>query len=204
LSNQSASSPFRVSLIGAPEADILVGGAPTAPLIRIRGFLEAYDPVATVDMLNNPQETAPPGHGTTQYWSVATPTVSAQRQQVKHTRVGQLIRNLIYVFRDTSGVRSATVEPDEFTIMWDSRLIDSNKPVPVHRAQVYEAYGFSAPTGVLIRPFTDDQDGTAGFENRHLWIPTVESTRLEFEGTFGAAGTVEILTNDVAVTALGR
>jgi len=204
LSNQSASSPFRVSLIGAALGDLVSGGTPTAPTVRIRAFLEAYDPVAETDMLGNPQETAPPGHGTTQYWSVTTPSVSAQRQQVRHTRVGNLIRNLIYVFRDTNGARSATVEPDEFTLTWDSRLVISNKPTAVHKAEMSEAFGFSAPAGVLVLPFTDDQDGTAGYENRHLWIPTVESTRLEFEGTFGAAGVMEIITNDVGVTALGR
>lgn len=204
LSNQSASSPFRVSLIGATLADLITGGAPTAPAVRIRGFLESYDPVAETDMLGNPQETAPPGHGTTQYWSVATPTVSAQRQQVRHTRVGNLIRNLIYVFRTAAGARDATVEPDDFTLLWDSRLVFSNKQTLVHKAEISEVYGFAAPLGVIVLPFTDDQDGQAGFENRHLWVPTVESTRLEFEGTFGAAGVMEILTNDVGVTALGR
>jgi len=62
----------------------------------------------------------------------------------------------------------------------------------------------SADAGVLVFPFTDDQDGGIGYESRHMWLPTVQSTRLEIEGAFGAAGTLEILTNDVAVTALGR
>lgn len=205
LSNQNQSAPFRVRVTLNATSNLYSGGAPTDPSIRVRGYLEAYSPVAAADMLGQAQEQAPPGHGATQFWSVNTASVASGQQQIRHPRVGNLIRNLVYVFRDTSGDRSATVEPDSFTLTWDSRQVTVNLPNEVHRAELYEAFGLSTiPTGVLVLPFTDDQDGQAGYESRHMWLPTVQSTRLEMDASFGAAGTMEILTNDVAVTQLGR
>jgi hypothetical protein len=202
LSNQNQSAPFRVRITINNTAGIVTGGAPTMPAVRVRGYLEAYSPPAAADLIGQPQETAPPGHGATQFWSATTPTVSAGAQQVRLPRVGNLIRNLIFVSR-ASGVRSAAVEPDDLTLTWDSRQVFASHINQVHRRDIYEAFGVAPPTGVLVLPFTDDQDGTAGYESRHLWLPTVDSTRLEVSGTFGA-GTFEILTNDVSVTALGR
>lgn len=205
LSNQNQSAPFRVSVSLAASTTILdTVGSATLPSVRIRGYLEAYSPVAAADLVGNPQEQTPPGHGATQFWSVNTHNVSSGRLQVTHTRVGNLIRNLIYVFRDSSGDRSATIEPDEFTLNWDSRQVFVNTPNVVHRANIRDTFGVNPPTGVLVLPFTDDQDGSAGYESRHMWLPTVQATRLELDATFGGTGTVQILTNDVAVTAAGR
>lgn len=205
LSNQNQSAPFRVHVSLAASTTILstVGDA-TLPSVRIRGYLEAYSPVADMDLVGNPQEKAPPGHGATQFWSVNTRNVSSGRLQIPHSRVGNLIRNLIYICRDSSGDRDATTEPDELTLNWDSRQVVVNLPNEVHRAQVFDTFGVAPPTGVLVFPFTDDQDGSGGYESRHMWMPTVQATRLELDATFGATGTIEILTNDVAVTAAGR
>ena len=204
LSNQTQSSPFRIRVTLAPSADIVTGGTPTLPTVRVKGFLEAYSQVPAQSMLGQPQEQFPPGHGATQFWSTTTVNIASGQNQVKHPRVGNLIRNLIYVFRDSSGDRSATVEPDSATLTWDSRQVFVNLPDDVWRSDIYESFGVAAPTGVLVTPFTDDQDGSAGYESRHMWLPTVQSTRLELDASFGAAGTMEVLTNDVAVTALGR
>lgn len=204
LQNQSASAPFRVRMSLAPIASYVTGATTNPTAVRIRGYLEAWSQPMGVDLNGQPTETAPPGHGAAQYWSVTTPTVSAARQQIRLTRTGNLIRALAFVHRDVSGVRSATVEPDDITFTWDTRQILVAVPNKVHRGWQREAFGFDFPTGVLVLPFNDDQDGTAGNESRHLYLPSVGSTRFEYEGTFGAAGTVEILTNDVAVTQLGR
>jgi hypothetical protein len=203
LANQNPTSPFRVRLSGATLASIVVGGAPTAPAVRIRGYLEAWSPVGPTDMLNQAQQQAPPGHGATQYWSVTTPLVSAGVNQVRLTRVGNLIRTLIFVHRTAAGARDAAVEPDEFSLTWDQRQVLVNRPNFLHRAAIRDAYGFSPPTGVLVLPFHDDQDGQGGNENRHLWLATNTATRLDYVGTFGA-GQVEVITNDVAITQAGR
>jgi len=205
LANQSAQNPFRISLTGGTLADLVVGGAPVAPTVRIRAYVEAYSIPAPKDLLGQSQEVAPPGHGSVQFWSVAAPTVSAAFGSVRLPRVGNLIRNIILVHRLASGARDEAMIPDAITLRWDSRDLVTNKLREHIRSDMFAATGLSTiPPGVIAFQRTDDQDGTAGFENRHQWLPTVQSTRLDYEGTFDAAGTVEILTNDVAVTAAGR
>jgi len=205
LANQSAQNPFRVNLTGAALADLVVGGAPVAPTVRIRAYVEAYSVPAPTDLLGQSQEQAPPGHGAVQYWSVAAPTVSAAFGSVNMPRVGNLMRNLILVHRLASGARDEAMIPDAVTLRWDSRDLVTSKLREHVKRDMYHATGLSTlPAGVLAFMFTDDQDGSAGFENRHQWLPTVQSTRLDYEGTFDAAGTLEIVTNDIAVTAAGR
>lgn len=203
LGNQNASSAYKVDLTVNTLANLITGGAPTAPALTIRGYLEAWSAPAAVDLLNQPQETKPPGLGTTQFWSPYVPVVAAGQQTIRLTKVGNLIRNLILVTRDNTGARVNTMLPDPIRIVWDAADL-FNEPVTYRRKKMYEQTNITPPTGVYAYLFTDDQDGHAGFENRHLWLPTVQSTRLEVQGVFGGAGTLEILTNDVAVTPAGR
>ena len=37
-----------------------------------------------------------------------------------------------------------------------------------------------------------------GDEEPNLWLPTVQASRVELQGVFAAAGSLQILTNDVA------
>jgi hypothetical protein len=103
--------------------------------------------------------------------------------------------------RDASNVRSASIYPDDLTITWDRyQLFKESKAVRrVKMAENAGQYGFALPTGVYHYGF--HEDGSApGNEKRNLWLPTLQPTSIMFEGTFGAAGTLEIMTNDVAAT----
>ena len=53
--------------------------------------------------------------------------------------------------------------------------------------------------GVFVYDFMHEFDGLYGRGNRDLWLPTLGSTRLEVQGSFGTAGTLTVLTNDVAI-----
>lgn len=205
LANQNATSPYQVRLTINTLANLATsgGGANTAPAIVISGYLEAWSAPADKDLLGNSQETLPPGLGTTQFWSPYVPVVAAGQQQIRLTKVGNLIRNIVFVTRNGAGARVNTIMPDPTRVVWDAADI-FNEPLTYRRKKFYEQYNIQPPTGVYTYCFTDDQDGHAGYENRHLWLPTVQSTRLEVQGVFGLAGTLEILTNDVAVTPAGR
>ncbi len=204
LANQNPASAFKVALTIPPLATLLsTVGTATAPNITIRGYLEAWSAPAPTDLLGQAQETLPPGLGTTQYWSPFSPVVAAGQQTIRLTKVGNLIRNLVLITRDVNGARSAAMLPDPIRIVWDAADL-INEPVTYRRKKMFEQSGIQPPVGVYCYSFTDDQDGHNGYENRHLWLPTVQSTRLEIQGVFGAAGTIQILTNDVAVTPAGR
>jgi hypothetical protein len=208
LANQNAAAAYKVrvtlnNLTGAYSAS-----PSTPPVVRVRGYLEAWSQPTPTDLAGRPQSIAPPQHGTTQYWSVFSRIFNAGDNIILLPRVGNLIRNLIFVVRDSTGARVSYANlPDPLEIRWDARqLIYEPK---MYRRSVTaerilpntllgEALGIEA--GVLPYTFTHDVLGHAGDGTPELWLPTVQSTRLEFHSpTFPAGGgTVEVLTNDVA------
>jgi hypothetical protein len=154
---------------------------------------------------------------TTQFWSSQQYNINAGQQTVRLTRVGNYIRNLIMVFRAASGttqrVTNDAFMPDPTTLYLDTRpldIIERNNWIQ----QMYERTGFGGAlaatvpakdvakgldSGVWVYDFMHEFDGTLGMENRDLWLPTLGSTRLELQGSFGGAGVLTVLTNDVAI-----
>jgi hypothetical protein len=146
------------------------------------------------------QAVQPPALGTTQLWSKNIPPVTLGANTVQFKRVGNLIRTLVLVHRDGSGVRSDANLPDPLQLFMDGRLI-FNEGLAIRRNYMRERYGVPAASidaGVVVIDFAHDFDGRMGGELRDNWLQTAQSTRLELQGSFAAAGALTILTNDVA------
>jgi len=219
LPNQNSAAQFRVKLNLNNLASIFTGGTfTTNPTVRIRAYIEAWDqPEAATN--GQPNQTTPPAMNTTQFWSVQQFPVNAGTQNVKLTRVGNYIRNLIMVYQNGAGARAAidAQYPDPATLYYDTRPVDI-----VDRqeflGQITERYGYVAAIGTTIASpgtavpadsaggrdngvwpwdFCHEFDGTVGHENRDQWLPTLSSTRLEIGGVWGSAGTLSVMTNDV-------
>jgi hypothetical protein len=60
----------------------------------------------------------------------------------------------------------------------------------------------SRDAGVFAYLFNRSTKNTVGDDSPALWIPTVQSTRLEIAGNSSEAGTLQIITNDVAPVAV--
>lgn len=56
---------------------------------------------------------------------------------------------------------------------------------------------FTRPTGVFVLPF-NHSDGRMGNEDPVLWLPTMDTSRLEIDGVSAVAGSIEMLINEVA------
>lgn len=200
LPNLNAAQSYKLEYNINPRSEWLSAAPTTLPNIRVRAFLDAWQqPQGALDPFGNPQEQVPPGVGTTQYWSESSFVVPLGQHTVRLTKTGNLIRNLVFEFRTAAGARSDTVMPDDLEIIRDAETLH-NEPAWLRQIIMRKRYGFSPETGVLVYDAISDQDGHAGAENRHRWIPTIEATRLEVKGNFGAAGVVNVLTNDVAPT----
>ncbi len=219
LPNQNAAATFKVRATlnsGAANAGLYTGTIPsTQPTVRVRAYIETWDQPESSSAGQTNQIT-PPAMNTTQFWTAQTFNVAATgNQQFRMTRVGNYIRNLIFVYRSAAGLRSANDAsfPDPATLLVDARpvdIIERNN----WRHQMYERTGFGGvvgagttandtpqglDNGVYVYDFTHEFDGSLGRENRDLWLPTLGSTRLEIQGSFAATGTLTVLTNDVAV-----
>lgn len=204
IGNQNAGANYRVRLTGNTSANIYSTAPTTAPAVRVRGYLEAWTQPTATDLAGRPQAVMPPRHGTTQYWSKFTRTnIGSGSQTIALPRVGNLLRNLIFIFRTPSGatgIRSTANLPDPVSINWDARML-TNEPRQLRRSYMGERFITSTagiPAGVLAYDFDHDVLGHGGNGTPELWLPTVQSTRLELAGSFGAGGDLTVITNDVA------
>jgi hypothetical protein len=206
LPNQNSSAAFQVRIGVNTLAGAFGGTPPTAGTLRIQAWDAEWDQPAS-NTLGMPNETAPPALNTTQFWSQQSYVYNAAAQTIRFTRVGNYIRNMILVFRDSSGVRDATAIPTQTTFYLDTQpidIVDSS----IWKVRMSQRGGYTGTldvagaqdTGVWVYDFSHDWNGRYGFETRNQWLPTLTTTRFEIQGTFGAAGTLTVLTNDVIIS----
>ncbi len=215
LPNQNAAATFKLRLtLSASTGIYATPPATTLPTVRVRVYLEAWDQPEN-QAAGAINQTQPPAMNTTQFWSTQIFNVSAGFQTIRLTRVGNYIRNLIFILRraGTSRANGNSDWPDPVTVYLDTRPLDTIE-INNFRHQMYERSGFGGAVGatipandaaqglnngVYVYDFTHEFDGALGRENRDLWLPTLGSTRLEIQGTFANAGVLTVLTNDVAI-----
>lgn len=211
IANENASSVYKLRYtINSSTAVYTIPPNTTLPTVRVRLTLEAWSQPPATDLRGNPQATTPPAHGTIGYQSKITPVVPAGQQTVRLTRVGNYLRNLIFTIRDNTPTRAAGDAnwPDPAAIYWDTRLLH-NLYKDLWKQYMAERGGYTAAintaggldSGVFVYDFMHEFQQQYGQEMRDGWLPTVQSTRLELQGTFGGAGTVSVLTHDVAPVA---
>jgi hypothetical protein len=223
LPNQNAAATFKLRMAlasGAANGGLYGATAPTTqPTVRVQVYLEAWDqPEVSVAGMTN--QVTPPAMNTTQFWSTQIFNVSAGQQTIRLTRVGNYIRNLMFIMRGPAGTRAVgqTNWPDPVWLYLDARPVDTVSKMLLQE-QMYRRSGYGAraqggvltaalaadtaggqDNGVFVMDNTHEFDQSLGQENRDLWLPTLGSTRLELQGVFGAGGGVlTVLTNDVAI-----
>jgi hypothetical protein len=201
----------------AKVADVAGGTLPTTlPNVRVRVYLEAWDQ-PEVSSAGATNQVTPPAMNTTQFWSSQTYNVNAGQNTIRLTRVGNYVRNLIFTLRRGGTSRangeSDLMAADPVYLYLDTRPLDIIEPNN-WRNTMYQRSGFGGSVGattpaansarglengVRVYDFMHEFDGTYGHENRDLWLPTLGSTRLEVQFNSANAGTLEVLTNDVAI-----
>lgn len=209
LPNQNAAAAFQLRMTVAASTTAYSTPPPTTlPNIRVRVFSEEWDqPAISSDGTAN--MTTPPAMNTTQFHTKQIYPVVAGQNTIRLTRVGNYIRTLYFIYRDASNVRvlnSTNNWPGITTLYYDTRPVDYIQDV-VWRKTMKERFCYDQAAeaarglnnGVYIYDFCHEFDGSVGYELNDLWLPTLSSTRLEIQGSFGVAGTLEVITNDVAV-----
>lgn len=200
LPNMDASGQYRVNLTyNAPS--VFYGTAPTnVPSITTLLELNARNRPAASDMYGSPQATQPPASGTVQYWTSQTFNVVVGQNTLQLSRVGNLIRNHILVFRDSGGSRanadSTGVTPTVIEFDWNAG-IRYKMNIDTQREINYLTYGWDAVAGVVVFPNTLDPEAIAGHEYGQQWMSTVGSTLLKLQFVSSAAGTLQVITNDI-------
>jgi len=211
LPNQNAAATFklRMTIASAVAGGVLyaTNTNTTQATIRIQVFPEYWDqPPQTIDGVAAAQ--LPPAVSTTQFWTTQQFTVNTGLNTIRLTRMGNYIRNAIFIFR-TAGTTRSTGEtnwPDPTYLYVDIHQQDAVLKNEWYTT-VYERYGYQGTgdavnqkdNGVFPYDFCHEFDGQVGHENNDLWLATKASSRVELQGNFAAAGVLTVLTNDVAV-----
>lgn len=156
-----------------------------------------------------PQQTAPTGVGSVSLWQVEQAQVSAGDRIIPSHNVGNVLRELIFVLRTAAGARTAVDWPALSQILLNNDLL-FYLPTASWQAQMANSFGFNTgaldaagglDTGVFVlHQFLNLGDGEVVPSGpRDQYLPTLDSTLLQYRGTsFGAAAvTLEILTNSV-------
>ena len=210
LADMNASQAYKMRAVLNSLANIFSTSPTAAPTVRVRAWLEAYSQPNSVDpVTGRPAATVPPANGTTGYSSRILPPTVAGANTLKHTRVGNYIRNLIYINR-RAGTSRVNGEADLVGTNWqwfiDARLL-TNMTTEMIRSRMLEQYNFVSVTleaaggpdnGVIALPFMTEFSGLAGYEMRDNWLPTSQATRLELVMTLANSGVLTIMTDDVA------
>jgi hypothetical protein len=216
LPNQNAAAPYKMQVTLGTLTDVYsVTTGLTAPTVQIDAWLEAWSKPAPFTPTGRAQMVEPPRAGTTQrWWFLPGNTITAGSARVVIPQVGNKIRTLIFVVRDGTGVRRGPISnmPDPIELWWDNR---QQFIIPLRLLRKYMAErivplgngGYTGvENGVLVFDYSHDvlNQMSGGTD---LYLPTVQATRLELRAANWAAGSVDVLVNDVTpveVSAAGR
>lgn len=197
LANQNSAAPYKLQITLNNTTGIITGAFGTIPTVTIRGWVEAWSLPNAQDVRGRPQQQLPPAHGTGQFWTTRRPDVAAGAITVPINRVGNLLRNVLFITRTAAGVRSDTVMPEPILFNWDGRQQWQESQRYRIQAMFEKLVDAARDTGVWLYPFAHSIMGRNGDENPNLWLPTVQSTRMELAGSAAAGGTVQVVINDI-------
>jgi hypothetical protein len=215
LPNKDAAAPFTIELGLNSTSTIFTTSPQTAPTIKITPILEAYDqPPENLD--GKPVETTPPNMNTLQRWTEQSVTMVSGAFDVRVRKLGNYVRELIFLSKDTNGVRIATALPsfatnnptqtgwsDPVQIVLDEDVKD-NVPAWLWLRDLWEVWGFGGLTGgATTSPAVDTAGGpddgvwpyqycadrnNPGVEDVAKYLPTIESEDYLLRGqSFGTS-----------------
>lgn len=204
LANMDASAAYRLNLTYNGPNTFYNGAAGTPGTVPgLSALLEAncYARPAATNSKGQPQATQPPAAGTIQYWTSQTFNLNSGSNTLQLTRVGNVIRNHILVFRSSTDSTRATAETDgtvPSVIEFDYDAgIRYKMNVDTSRQMTYEHFGYDVENGVVLFNNTNDPDEEPFAEYGDEYLETLGSTKLQLQFTNTHAGTLQVITNDI-------
>jgi hypothetical protein len=209
LPNSSANTAYKLTLTGGVLTDVYSTNPVTPPTnMRVDVYQDSWWEPKEFDLAGRPQAQDPPSKDSTQYWSKVVFSHSSSgaiTDQIK--RLGYMYRNLIASCYDTASpaVRNTTNFPDPLTVVYEGQQL-TIRDKTVWRHQMARWFGYTATvdtaggltSGVFVLPFNRDFGLQPGAEVGNAYLPTASGTRVELQGNLGAAGSIQVLVNDVS------
>lgn len=186
----------------------VITGAPTSATVDIVATVHYWtEPAASAN--GQGQATIPPFNGTVNMWQYESIPVTAGDKYFRSTNVGNVLRTLIFVARNSSGARvETTAWPDVCELYLNNDPL-FYLPIQQWKSWMSRTYSLTSSTpdtaggldtGVFVVPFFALAEGKAiANARRSQYLPTLDSSSLQIRGTsWGAnASSLEIITNSV-------
>jgi len=208
LSNTDARSQYRVRFTFATLTAFMgTVGTATAPTITVTIYLETWAQPDKEDLVGRAIEAIPPGMGasTLQRRQVINLSAAGADNTIQVSNMGNELRVLIWIMRNSSGVRADLASNP---IRWriDDRSLGVFGPEEVFNRMhdFYQALqtGSTRPAGVYVWPRFHNPGDLVG----EAWMTTTNATYLIWETATAAGGTngnLEIVTDEVVPNELG-
>lgn len=201
LYNGSTASQFKVRVTLAASTAVYSTAPTVVPSVRVRFTSHGYQLAQSLPS-GHPFDAEPPGgpiynnltRQVLQFSGAGTLTLPI-------TRKGFLYRQLIFIVRDNSGVRSNAILTD--AVFRIDNVEHWNGSFAMWRHVTWErnrGTGAQLPTGVAQQSFCFDWDGLNGGETRDQYVPTTPGSIVDMRLTVSAAGSLTVLVNDVTPT----
>lgn len=209
LPNKDSAAPFTLELTLNTLTNVFGSGQGTSPTFTVEAWLEAYDQPPT-QLGGQPVQTTPPNMNTLQRWTEQQITMSAGQFDARLRKLGNNLRCLIPIMRNSSQARIVTNGwADPVQIVLDEDVKDNISQADWSR-RIWEVYGYGGiqsgtaatlgtasniaiaidsadglDTGVWpIQYFVDGREPT---ENVNFYLPTIESEDYLLRGSWGSA-----------------
>jgi hypothetical protein len=212
LPNQNSAATNKVQLYISDPSAVYTTPPDTLPSLTFTVKLDAWNSVPLHDVAGNMLTQTPPGGKLRQYWTEsAFEAIPSGQYELQLVRKGYYFRNLIFVCRDSGGVRTDGnfPNPAQWTIDGNTRtfvypallrkMMQDKFELAGNLSATGIDYAGSLDVGVYVIPFDDDFDGTAwrGNDLRTKWMASLKASNYWFQGTWGG-GSATVLTNDIA------
>jgi hypothetical protein len=209
LPNTDARAQYRLRMALNPlsaangNAILTTLGTATAPTVTVQTALQVYAQPPRATLTGAPIQQVPDGIAAQRFLSNQFDNVGTGQNTVKLNRVGNLIRTIILVFRDTNGVRTdLTTDPirlrvDNTQLFVENRITRDYLDWKWYQMVTAPGQATSArPTGVYVFPRWQDPGNLRGVG----WLETSPATFLQWEVNGAAAGgTMQQIIEDLAL-----
>ena len=204
LPNTDARAKYKLTYyVDAASALYNLNGSTTTtpPTVTIETWPEIYAQPPAQNLQGTPIDQLPPGLAWQRFTSHQVINTTGGTNTLELKRTGNLIRNLILVFRDGSspGIRTDLAgDPIRWNMDTTNLVVENRSRRDYLNGQFYAGYSGvvrTRPTGVYVYPRWNDP----GRLNGQSWLATASNTELVFEVSDPVAGgTCEVITEDLA------
>lgn len=207
LANTDARAQYRVRFTIAPSNATFTTAPTTTPTVTVKAYFSAWAQPDAHDLMEVPIQQSPDGLIASRFVMHEVPVLNAGANVIRHTLMGNEIRGIVWIVRNSLGARINLTDANAGPI--DFRL-DNRREWKMNPSQIveemqwfYEQLANGTQTrevGVYVIPRFRDPGRLVG----EYWLQTVEQSLLQCElnGTdlgANAPGTLEIIYDELAV-----